>query len=136
LNDLSLATPFQHPQWLDTWYGAFTGPDDVEPLIAIICDAATGEQVALLPLMALLDSAGPCSLNGNIVTTGDDFDAWRYTLERTVRKERAKLAGVDARPRRGDQDRYRKKRSVADSLDHGDPAGHPNAAPRVEFHSQ
>ena len=87
LNDLSLATPFQHPQCLDAWHGAFTGPDDVEPLIAIICDAATGEQVALLPLMALLDGAGPCSLNGNIVTTGDDFDAWRYTLERTVRKE-------------------------------------------------
>jgi len=37
--------------------------------------------------LALLDGAGPCSLNGNIVTTGDDFDAWRYTLERTVRKE-------------------------------------------------
>jgi CelD/BcsL family acetyltransferase involved in cellulose biosynthesis len=37
--------------------------------------------------LALLDGAGPCSLNGNIVTTGDDFDAWRFTLERTVRKE-------------------------------------------------
>jgi CelD/BcsL family acetyltransferase involved in cellulose biosynthesis len=159
LNELSLATPFQHPQWLDAWYGAFAGPD-VEPLIAIICDAATGEKIALLPLirrlqkgirivefadleltdynapmltaaaprdakgaralwrdlraalrrmpggadlirlrkmpvdldgrpnpLALLDGAGPCSLNGNIVTTGDDFDAWRYTLERAVRKE-------------------------------------------------
>jgi len=158
LNDLSLATPFQHPQWLDAWYDAFAGPDDVEPLIAIICDAATGEQVALLPLirrlqkgirivefadleltdynapmltaaaprdakgaralwrdlkaalrrmpggadfirlrkmlvdldgrpnpLALLDGAGPCSLNGNIVTTGDDFDAWRYTLEPCAR---------------------------------------------------
>jgi CelD/BcsL family acetyltransferase involved in cellulose biosynthesis len=37
--------------------------------------------------LALLGGAGPCSLNGNIVTTGDDFDAWRFTLERTVRKE-------------------------------------------------
>jgi CelD/BcsL family acetyltransferase involved in cellulose biosynthesis len=37
--------------------------------------------------LALLDGAGPCALNGNIVTTGDDFDAWRFTLERTVRKE-------------------------------------------------
>ena len=37
--------------------------------------------------LALLDGAGPCSLNGNVVTTGDDFDAWRFTLERTVRKE-------------------------------------------------
>jgi CelD/BcsL family acetyltransferase involved in cellulose biosynthesis len=36
---------------------------------------------------AWLDGAGPCALNGNIVATGDDFDAWRYTLERTVRKE-------------------------------------------------
>ena len=37
--------------------------------------------------LALLDDAGPCSLNGNIVTTGEDYDAWRYTLEKTVRKE-------------------------------------------------
>jgi CelD/BcsL family acetyltransferase involved in cellulose biosynthesis len=37
--------------------------------------------------LALLNGAGPCALNGNIVTTGDDFDAWRFTLERTVRKE-------------------------------------------------
>jgi CelD/BcsL family acetyltransferase involved in cellulose biosynthesis len=37
--------------------------------------------------LALLDEAGPCSLNGNIVTTGEDYDAWRYTLEKTVRKE-------------------------------------------------
>ena len=37
--------------------------------------------------LALLDEAGPCSLNGNIVTTGEDYDAWRFTLEQTVRKE-------------------------------------------------
>jgi len=37
--------------------------------------------------LALLDGAGPCALNGNVVTTGDDFDAWRFTLERTARKE-------------------------------------------------
>ena len=37
--------------------------------------------------LALLDDAGPCSLNGNLVTTGEDYDAWRYTLEKTVRKE-------------------------------------------------
>ena len=37
--------------------------------------------------LALLEGAGPCSLNGNVVTTGEDYDAWRYTLERTVRKE-------------------------------------------------
>ena len=37
--------------------------------------------------LALLKGAGTCSLNGNVVTTGEDYDAWRYTLERTVRKE-------------------------------------------------
>jgi CelD/BcsL family acetyltransferase involved in cellulose biosynthesis len=159
-NDVGRATPFQHPQWFDAWYRAFAGVSDVEPLIAIISDAATGEQVALLPLicrlqkgirivefadlgttdynapmltaaaprdakaaralwrdlkaalrrapggadlirlprmpveldgrpnpLALLDGAGPCSLNGNVVTTGDDFDTYRYSLDRTVRKE-------------------------------------------------
>jgi CelD/BcsL family acetyltransferase involved in cellulose biosynthesis len=158
--DLGNATPFQDWQWLDAWYGAFANVDHVEPLIAIISNAATNEQAALLPLirrtqngiriveppdldltdynapmlgcaaprdanaaramwrdlrvalrrlpggadlirlrkmpveldgkpnpLALLDGAGPCSLNGNIVTTGEDFDAWRFTLERTVRKE-------------------------------------------------
>ncbi|HYW62199.1 MAG TPA: GNAT family N-acetyltransferase [Bradyrhizobium sp.] len=35
----------------------------------------------------LLRGAGPCALNGNVVAIGDDFDAWRYTLERVVRKE-------------------------------------------------
>ncbi|MEH2525503.1 MULTISPECIES: GNAT family N-acetyltransferase [unclassified Bradyrhizobium] len=37
--------------------------------------------------LALLDAAGTCSLNGNLVATGEDYDAWRYTLEKTVRKE-------------------------------------------------
>jgi len=37
--------------------------------------------------LAVLDDAGPCSLNGNVVTTGDDFDTYRYSLDRTVRKE-------------------------------------------------
>ena len=37
--------------------------------------------------IALLDAAGPCPLNGNLVATGEDYDAWRYTLEKTVRKE-------------------------------------------------
>jgi len=37
--------------------------------------------------LALLDVAGSCALNGNLVTTGEDYDAWRYTLEKTVRKE-------------------------------------------------
>ncbi len=37
------------------------------------------------PLSLLPTSA--CVLNGNVVTTGDDYDVWRFTLERTVRKE-------------------------------------------------
>jgi len=37
--------------------------------------------------LALLPRVTPCLLNGNIVVTGDDYDAWRFTLERTVRKE-------------------------------------------------
>jgi CelD/BcsL family acetyltransferase involved in cellulose biosynthesis len=159
-NDMSPPTPFQAPQWIDAWYRAFAGVDHVEPLIAMIFDATTGEEVALLPLicrlrkgirivefvdlsltdynapilagaaprhaiaaralwrdlkvalrrmpgradlirlqkmpadldgppnpLALLGGAGPCPLNGNVVETGDDFDAYRYSLERTVRKE-------------------------------------------------
>jgi CelD/BcsL family acetyltransferase involved in cellulose biosynthesis len=159
-HDPGNATPFQNGRWLQAWYGAFATTPGVEPLIAVISDAATNEQAVLLPLvrrsqngirivepadldltdynapllgaaaprdveaaramwrdlraalkrlpggadlirlrkmpveldgrpnpLVLLDGAGPCSLNGNVVTTGDDFDAWRFTLERTVRKE-------------------------------------------------
>jgi CelD/BcsL family acetyltransferase involved in cellulose biosynthesis len=159
-NDINPPTPFQHPQWCAAWYDAFAGADGVEPLIAVITDAASGEQAALLPLirrrhkgmrivefadldltdynapilgsaaprdaraaralwrdlraalrkmpggadlirlrkvpadlggrpnpLALLADAGPCAANGNVVTTGDDYDGWRYTLEKTVRKE-------------------------------------------------
>ena len=159
-HDISPSTPFQHPQWYDAWYAAFADAEGVDPLIAVVTDASTGEPAALLPLIlrrqddiaivefadldltdynapilgcaaprdagaaramwrsllgalrrmsdrpdlirlrkvpvdldgepnpiALLDAAGPCSLNGNLVTTGEDYDAWRYTLEKTVRKE-------------------------------------------------
>ena len=159
-NDISPSTPFQHPQWVAAWYDAFAIADGVEPLMAIVTDASTGEQAVLLPLirrrqknisivefadldltdynapilgpaaprdvktarvlwrelrtalrrmqggadlirlrkvpldldgrpnpLALLDDAGPCSLNGNVVVTGEDYDAWRFTLEKTVRKE-------------------------------------------------
>jgi CelD/BcsL family acetyltransferase involved in cellulose biosynthesis len=164
------ATPFQNWQWLEAWYGAFAAVDQVDPLIAIVSDAATGEQAVLLPLLrrrhngirivepadldltdynapllgpaaphdakaaramwkelraalrrlpggadlirlrkmpvemdgrpnplALLEGAGPCALNGNIVTSGEDFDAWRFTLERTVRKELERSWRVFAR---------------------------------------
>lgn len=159
-HELTPSTPFQHPQWYDAWYGAFAGAEGVEPLIAIVTDASTGEQAALLPLirrrqnnvaivefadldltdynapilgcaaprdakaaralwrslksalrrmpdaadlirlrkvpvdlddrpnpLTLLDAAGPCSLNGNLVIIGEDYDAWRHTLAKTVRKE-------------------------------------------------
>jgi len=159
-NDISPPTPFQHPQWYAAWYDAFATADGVEPLLAIVTDASTGEAAALMPLirrrqnriaivefadldltdynapllgaaaprdakaaramwrdlktalrklpggadlirlrkiavdldgrpnpLALLDEAGASSLNGNIVTTGEDYDAWRFTLEKTVRKE-------------------------------------------------
>jgi CelD/BcsL family acetyltransferase involved in cellulose biosynthesis len=159
-HDISPSTPFQHPQWYDAWYAAFADAEAIEPLIAVVTDASTGEPAVLLPLirrrqnniaivefadldltdynapilgsaaprdaraaralwrsllsalrrmpeaadlvrlrkvpvdldgrpnpLALLDAAGPCSLNGNLVATGEDYDAWRYTLEKTVRKE-------------------------------------------------
>jgi CelD/BcsL family acetyltransferase involved in cellulose biosynthesis len=159
-HEVSPPTPFQHRQWYSAWYDAFAGADGVEPLIAIVTDASTGERAALLPLirrrhnnitivefadldltdynapilgaaaprdargarvlwrsllsalrrmpdpadlvrlrklpvdldgrpnpLALLDEAGACPLNGNLVMTGEDYDAWRYTLEKTVRKE-------------------------------------------------
>ena len=50
-NDVDPSTPFQHPQWYDAWYGAFADVDGVEPLIAVVTDAATGERAALLPLI-------------------------------------------------------------------------------------
>jgi CelD/BcsL family acetyltransferase involved in cellulose biosynthesis len=37
--------------------------------------------------LALLDGVSSSPVNGNLVTTGDDFDAYRYSLDRTVRKE-------------------------------------------------
>ena len=49
--EVNPSTPFQHPQWYEAWYGAFAGADGVEPLIAIVTDASTGERAALLPLI-------------------------------------------------------------------------------------
>src|SRR3954469_10609977 len=45
------STPFQHPQWVGGWYGAFANTRGIVPLIAVITDAATGERTALLPLI-------------------------------------------------------------------------------------
>jgi CelD/BcsL family acetyltransferase involved in cellulose biosynthesis len=41
-------TSFQNRRWLEAWYRAF---DSVTPLIALITDAATERQVALVPLI-------------------------------------------------------------------------------------
>jgi CelD/BcsL family acetyltransferase involved in cellulose biosynthesis len=44
---------FQHHHWLDAWYGAF---EAAFALIAIISDATTGRQVALVPLIRRVQS--------------------------------------------------------------------------------
>ncbi|HEX9471052.1 MAG TPA: GNAT family N-acetyltransferase [Bradyrhizobium sp.] len=148
----SRGTGFQHSHWLNAWYGAF---DTVSPLIAIISDAATGSEVALVPLirrtqkgirivefadlgltdynapilgldaprdvigvralcqallaalrrlpegvdlirmrkmqadvdgkpnpLASLGRPGSCSLNGNLIVVGDDFEAYRASIKR------------------------------------------------------
>ncbi|CAN7509097.1 GNAT family N-acetyltransferase [Bradyrhizobium sp. LjRoot220] len=36
--------------------------------------------------LAMLDGAGPCALNGNLVTTGEDFDQYKRSLKRDVRR--------------------------------------------------
>jgi CelD/BcsL family acetyltransferase involved in cellulose biosynthesis len=163
-------TPFQDGRWLGPWYQAFGACDSVEPLIAIVTEAATSEQVMLLPLvrrpwngirliefadldlsdynapllgtaaprdaatarlmwrhliralrrlpggadfirlrklplelagkpnpLALLDGMTGCAVNGNVVVIGEDFDAWRYSLEKTVRKELERSWRVFAR---------------------------------------
>jgi CelD/BcsL family acetyltransferase involved in cellulose biosynthesis len=48
LNAGSHRTPFQHSYWLDAWYDAFPA---VSPLIAVVSDAATGRDIALVPLI-------------------------------------------------------------------------------------
>jgi hypothetical protein len=179
LGDVGPSTPFRTASG-SMHYRAFAGLDDVEPLIAVVSDAVTGERAALLPLvrrlqkgirivefadldltdynapllgpaaprdaraaramwrdlktalrrmpggadlirlrkmpldlagrpnpLALLDGAGPCSLNGNIVTTGEDYNAWRFTLGRTVRKELERSWRVFTRDPAAIQDRHR-----------------------------
>ena len=45
--------------------------------------------------LAMLDGAGPCSLNGNLVTTGEDFDLYKRSLEaRRPQGSRTELARV------------------------------------------
>lgn len=42
-------TAFQHAYWLGAWYEAF---HDVAPLIALISDAATGKDIAMVPMIS------------------------------------------------------------------------------------
>ncbi|MCP3411728.1 GNAT family N-acetyltransferase [Bradyrhizobium sp. CCGB01] len=42
-------TAFQHAYWLGAWYEAF---HDVAPLIALISDAATGSDIAMVPMIS------------------------------------------------------------------------------------
>ncbi|WP_439401596.1 GNAT family N-acetyltransferase [Bradyrhizobium sp. DASA03068] len=42
-------TAFQHVDWLGAWYAAF---HDVAPLIALISDAATGKDIAVVPMIS------------------------------------------------------------------------------------
>ncbi|MDH2404995.1 GNAT family N-acetyltransferase [Bradyrhizobium sp. SSUT18] len=44
-----LRTAFQHRYWLDAWYEAF---HDLAPLIAVISDAATGKDIAVVPMIS------------------------------------------------------------------------------------
>ncbi|WP_439396299.1 GNAT family N-acetyltransferase [Bradyrhizobium sp. PMVTL-01] len=145
-------TAFQHDYWLGAWYEAFA---KAEPLIAVISDAATGKDIALVPMIshvrrgirivefadlgvsdnnapilaldaaldpaamdaigkALVESlralpdrfdllrlkkmpaqvggkpnplvslgrAGSCSVNGNLVLMGDDYEDYRASIKR------------------------------------------------------
>ncbi|MFT4118412.1 GNAT family N-acetyltransferase [Bradyrhizobium sp.] len=145
-------TAFQHGYWLGAWYEAFR---DVAPLIAVISDAGTGRDIALVPMIshvrrgirivefadldvsdnnapilagdagidtsaaraisaALIEAlraapdrfdllrlkkmpsyvggrlnplvslgrTGSCSLNGNLVLTGDDYAAYQASIRR------------------------------------------------------
>jgi CelD/BcsL family acetyltransferase involved in cellulose biosynthesis len=42
-------TAFQHRHWLGAWYGSFDG---IDPLVAVISDAATGSDIAVLPMIS------------------------------------------------------------------------------------
>jgi CelD/BcsL family acetyltransferase involved in cellulose biosynthesis len=52
-NGGGFGSTFQHAHWLDAWYGAF---DTISPLIAVISDAATKQDVALVPLIRRVQS--------------------------------------------------------------------------------
>lgn len=72
---------FQHGYWLSAWYEAFT---DVAPLIAVISSAATGKDIAVVPMISHLRQGirmvefadlGVSDINAPILACGDAFDA-------------------------------------------------------------
>ena len=72
-------TPFQDFRWLDAWYGAVR---NVEPLIAVITDASSAEQVALLPLVRRTH-------RGLRVVEFADLDHYSVRLRHAMRRVRA-----------------------------------------------
>jgi CelD/BcsL family acetyltransferase involved in cellulose biosynthesis len=51
LAEAARVSPFQRIEWLREWYQSFARPGSVDPLLVSICDAVTGEDVMLLPLI-------------------------------------------------------------------------------------
>ena len=45
------ASPFQHPDWLRTWYAAFGSSAGITPLLVAVTDAASGDLAVLMPLI-------------------------------------------------------------------------------------
>lgn len=45
-------SPFQRIEWLRQWYQSFARPGSIDPLLVSISDAASGDDVMLLPLIA------------------------------------------------------------------------------------
>lgn len=46
-----LATPFQDPGWLSSWFASVGAAHEVEPLIVFVAERDTGQAVAALPLI-------------------------------------------------------------------------------------
>ena len=45
------ASPFQHPDWLRTWYAAFGSSAGITPLLVAVTDAVSGDLAVLMPLI-------------------------------------------------------------------------------------
>src|SRR5690348_17084516 len=74
-------TAFQHGYWLGAWYEAF---HDLSPLIALISDATTGRDIAMVPMISHLRRGirivefadfGVCDNNAPILALDAALDA-------------------------------------------------------------